>query len=69
MEEAGRTFRDMARIINVQLEVTLKMEITPSMGIMQWLVGWAAMLLSKYRMDEDSKTPYERQKGKVCDLD
>ena len=39
------------------------------MVIMQWLVRWAAMLLSRYRVGEDSKTPYERQKGKACDLE
>ena len=39
------------------------------MPIMQWLVRWAAMLLSRYRVGRDSQTPYERQKGKACDLE
>ena len=36
---------------------------------MQWMVRWAAMLLSRYRTGEDNRTAYERQKGKPCDLE
>ena len=39
------------------------------MTIMQWMMRWAAMLLSRYRIGDYNKTPYERQKGKVCDME
>ena len=59
----------MARMLKVQLESKLNTEISPSMPIMQWLVRWAAMRLSRYRVGPDARTPYERQKGKACDLE
>ena len=36
---------------------------------MPWLVRWAAMLLSRYGKGKDGKTPYERQRGRKCELD
>ena len=31
---------------------------------MQWLIRWVAMAYSRYKLGDDGKTPYERQKGK-----
>ncbi len=33
---------------------------------MQCLVGWAAMLYSRYKTGADGNTAYQRQKGKPC---
>ena len=36
---------------------------------MPWLVRWAAMLLSRFGKGKDGKTPYERQRGRKCELE
>ena len=33
---------------------------------MQWLVRWAAMLLSRFKVGGDGQTAYQRQTGKRC---
>ena len=35
---------------------------------MQWLLRWAAMVCSRYKVGVDGKTPYERLKGRRCNL-
>ena len=35
----------------------------------QPLLRWAAMTLSRFGKGKDGKTPYERQKGRKCDLE
>ena len=32
------------------------------------MVQWAAMLLSKYEMGLDGRTPYERRRGRRCNM-
>ena len=34
--------------------------------IMLWLVRWAPMLYSRFKIGTDGKTSYERQKGRKC---
>ena len=36
------------------------------MPIMHWLIRWAAMILSRFRVGSDGKTAYQRQTGKRC---
>ena len=35
---------------------------------MPWLIRWAAMAVSRFKTGLDGRTPYERQKGKPCDV-
>ena len=65
-EEAGRTVRDHARVLTIDLQTWIKREITADEPIMPWLLRFAAMSLSRFRPGKDKKTPYERQTGRRC---
>ena len=69
VEEAGRTIRDMVRVLKLQLESKLKRAIAVQEPIMQWMVRWAAMLLSRFRVGGDGQTAFQRQTGKRCITD
>ena len=58
VEEAGRTIRDMVRVLKLQLEADLKRGGAVQEPIMHWLVRWAAMLLSRFRVGGDGQTAY-----------
>ncbi|MDA8584152.1 hypothetical protein N9L68_07945 [bacterium] len=45
------------------------MQIESSDLIMQWMVRWAAMLLSRFRKDQNGFTPYEKARGKKCEVE
>ena len=47
-EEAGRTVRDHARVLKIDLQVKIKREIAVDEPIMPWLLRWAAMSLSRF---------------------
>ena len=59
-EEAGRTIRDHARVLKLDLQAKLKREIDIDEPIMPWLVRWAAMAVSRFLPGRDKKTPYEK---------
>ena len=66
VEEAGRTIRDMVRVLKLQLEANLNHRLSVSHPIMKWLTRWAAMLLSRFRVSSENKTAYEKQTGRRC---
>ena len=68
-EVTGRHIRDQARVLKLHLQTRLKRKVDQEEPIMPWLVRWAAMLLSRYGKGKDGKTPYERQRGRKCELD
>ena len=57
VEEAGRSIRDTARVYKLQLESNLKRRIGIKEPIMQWLVRWAAMTISRLKVGSDGKQP------------
>ena len=66
IEEAGKTTREYARVLKLQLEDKAKMELQPSDKIIPWLIRWSAMLISRYAVGKDGRTPYERKRGRKC---
>ena len=68
-EEAGRTIRDHARVLKINLQAKVGRKIEPDEPIMPWLIRWAAMALSRYSRGKDGKTPYQRQIGRSCDIE
>ena len=66
VEEAGRTVRDMVRVLKSQLEGKLDRLIDGQEPIMQWMARWAAMSLSRFKVGRDGKTAYQRQTGNIC---
>ena len=69
VEEAGKTIRSMAKVFKDMIEDKIEEEIASDSIIMQWLVRWAAMLYSRYKVGPDGKTAYERQKGRKCKME
>ena len=67
-EEAGRTVRDQARVLKLQVEARIGRKVALSEPIVPWLIRWAAMSISCFQTGKDGKSPYERQGGRKCDL-
>ena len=68
VEEAGRTIRDHARVLKINLQPRLGREVEADEPIMQWLLRWAVMSLSRFKRGSDGKTPYERQRVRQCNI-
>ena len=64
--EAGRTIRDMVRVLKLQLESSLGTKAKMSELIMKWMVRWAAMMLSRFGVSTENQTAYEKQTGRRC---
>ena len=62
-EEAGRTVRDQARVLKLQVEARVGRKFA-----MPWLIRWAAVSVSRFQVGKDGKCPYKRQRGRKCDL-
>ena len=69
VEEAGRTVRDMAKVLKLQLESKIRREVRMDEPVMEWRIRWAAMSLSRFQVGKDKQTPYQRQVGKRCQVD
>ena len=68
-EEAGRTVRDHARVLKIDLQAKVGRNIEPDEPIRPWLIRWAAMALSRYSRGKAGKTPYQIQVGRSCDIE
>ena len=65
--DAERGVRELKRQIRVNksaIEAKLGTDIGDKDPILAWVPRIAAFLISRYRVDEDGKTPYERLTGK-----
>ena len=69
VEEAGRTLRDMLRVLKLQLEARIKQPLEVDSPVIQWLARWAAMILSRFKVGKDHRTAHERQRGKACRME
>ena len=56
----------MVRVLKCQPEGKLDRYIEEQEPIMQWMVRWAAMSLSRFKVGRDGKTAYQRQTGNIC---
>ena len=68
-EDAGRRVREYARVYKDQLEDRIQGIIEPGDPIMQWIIRWAGMVISRYVVGPDGKTAYERIRGRKCRTD
>ena len=51
-----------------QLEVKANVELEGKDNITQWLVRWGAMVPSRFLIGKDGKTPFERRRGRRCNI-
>ena len=59
----------MIKVYLNQLEEKANVKLQATDPILQWLIRWVAMAYSRYKLGDDGKTPYERQKGRKCVLE
>ena len=67
-EEAGRTEREQARVLKLQVEAHICRKVAPGEPIMPWLMRWVALGVSRYQMGTYGNSPYERQTGECVIL-
>ena len=58
--------RGFAKVLKDQLEDMAAVELGSRDAIVQWMIRWAAELISKYAVGEDGKIPYERFRKEDC---
>ena len=68
-EEAGRTIRDHARVLKIDLQPKIGRNIEATEPIMPWLFRWSAMAASRFKPGTDKRTPYERHTGRSCGVE
>ena len=57
MEEAGKSVREMAKVFKNVIEENIHDKLKVDAAIMTWLIRWAAMVISRYRIGVDGKRP------------
>ncbi len=66
VENSVRRTKNQIRTFKAQLEAELKTNIKAEAAILQWLVRWAGVSLSRYVVGKDGRTPYERIRTRRC---
>ena len=69
VEEAGKTIRGMVKVFKDVIEHNIGEKLSTEAIILQWLVRWSAMLISRFKIGSDGKTSYERQRGRRCQIE
>ena len=68
IEEAGKTIRGFVRVMKDQVETEAAVKLEGRDNIVQWLVRWGAMVPSRFLVGKDGKTPFERRRGRTCNI-
>ena len=56
-EDAGKRVREQARVLKDQIEWKTKSKLSASTDILKWLVRWAAMIITRYKVKYMEKHP------------
>ena len=65
-EQAVQVVAEFVRVLKEQFEQGSEIQVVRNNPITHWMVRRAAMLLSKYGMGLDGRTPHERRRGHLC---
>ena len=68
IERGVQTAEGQIRVLKDALETRLKCGIPAQHNVIAWLVEFAGVLVNKYEVGRDGKTPYERLRGKNSKL-
>ena len=68
VEEAGKTIREFTVVLKEQLEDKANMKVSSDDVIVQWMVRWSAMMVSRFLVGKDGRTSYERRRGRKCKI-
>ena len=66
VERAVRSTKDQIRTLKLALQKRISCRIPPRHPAMAWLVQHAGAVISKYQVNRDGKTAYEKVMGKPC---
>ena len=66
VEEAGKTVREFVRVLKEQIEGKTKVKLKNDDVIIQWVIRWAAMMVSRYMVGKDGRTSCEWRRGRAC---
>ena len=69
VEEAGKTIRSYIRVLKDMVEHKTGKKLNTDAPVLQWMVRWAAMLHSRFRLGTDGMTAYQRQRGRKCRME
>ena len=65
-EKAVQEFMEQMRVTKLALEQRIKATLNTDDPILLWANDHAALILSRYKLSSDGKTPYRRMMGKDC---
>ena len=68
VERGVQTVQGQIRVLRDALGMRLQTEIMSSHNILSWLVEFAGVLINRYEVGRDGKTPHERLRGKQSRL-
>ena len=68
VESAGKTVREYVRVLKETVEEHCAIKMEAADVLTTWAVRWAAMLCSRYLVGTDGMTPYERRRGRRCQV-
>ena len=68
VEVGVRIVREFVRVFKQQMDDNLGQKTATDSPILKWLIRWAAMVTSRYLAGVDGKTPYERRRGRRCNI-
>ncbi|MDA8583663.1 hypothetical protein N9L68_05500, partial [bacterium] len=68
-EATGRHVRYQSRAVKLQLQCRIGCKVADDEPVMPWLLRWAAMSMPRFQKGRDGRTPYQRQRGRKCELE
>ena len=69
VENSIRQIRDQVKVLKQHVEAEIGQTLESDSPILQWLIRWAPMLLSRYMVGKDGRTGFERRRGgRVCKI-
>ena len=66
VEEAGKTVREVVRLLEEQIEGKTNVKLKSDDVTIQWMIRWAAIMVSRYMVGKDGRTSYEWRRGRAC---
>ncbi len=68
VERGILTVEGQIRVLRDALKGRIKEDVPSDHAVLSWLVEFAAVLVNRYEVGHDGKTPYERSRGKKSKL-
>ena len=67
-DDTMKQVKGLIKTMQDALEANIKTKTESDKPMLQWLIRWSAMVLSRYAVRADGRTGYERMKGQRCQI-